>query len=270
MTENKKIFVARPINKISDFNHQVDIIIPYHGQYEKTLNLIESILRVTRSNYYKICVVDDASPNSSFLETINTNAIKIAERTKRPNIIKTIRSEEQKGYAGACRIGFEATESPYVCFINSDCRIEDSGWLKTMGESLLNLKSHNVRMVCPTTNEPLNGDPAQKGEKDARSLDDIVLSEDSVMSLYCFLCHRQLFQKIGGFLKEYPYGGYEDEEVAFRMKKYGFKQAVCRGSWVYHEGKATFNSILRANPNLRQVIENENRKRCIEDMRKII
>jgi GT2 family glycosyltransferase len=79
-----------------------------------------------------------------------------------------------------------------------------------------------------------------------------------------------LFSRVGGFLKNYPYGYYEDEEFAARLRKYGYKQAVCRSSWVHHEGACTIRSIWRANPNLRKVMEEENRDRCIEDMKKLI
>lgn len=263
-----KIYKARPMKETSAFNSQVDIIVPYWGQYEKVMQLIESIFRLTRSNYYRLCVVDDASPNAGFIETIRSNAAKNANRLRQNNVLIAIRNEEQRGFGGACRAGYEATESPFVCFINSDCLIEDSGWLKKMGESLLKLKDQGVRMISPMTDNPVGGADAQKGEKFSRSEEDVVLTDDAHLSLYCFMCHRQLFPKIGGGLKEYPYGGYEDEEIAYRMKKHGFKQAVCKSSWVHHEGSATFRNLLRANPNLQDVIENENRARCIEDMKK--
>lgn len=265
----QRTHVARPMNEISEFNAQVDIIIPYHGQYEKVMTLLESIFRLTRSNYYRVCVVDDASPNEGFLETIRANAQKNADRLRQQNVLRTIRNEEQRGFAGACKAGLDATESPYVCFINSDCEIEDSAWLRKMGETLLTLKEQGVRMVAPMTDNPMNGDPAQKGEKFARSNEDVILGDDSHLSLYCFMCHRQLFPRIGGFLKEYPYGYYEDEEIAHRMRKHGFKQAVSRSSWVHHEGGATIRSLLRANPNLQKILEEDNRQRCIDDMKKL-
>lgn len=261
--------VARAVNDISEFNSQVDIIIPYWGQYEKVMRLIESVFRLTRSNYYQLCIVDDCSPNEGFIEVIRQNAAKNASRQRQQNIVKTIRNEEQLGFAGACKAGYDATESPYVCFLNSDCVIEDSGWLRNMGESLLRLKDQGVRMVAPTTDNPMNGDPAQQGEKFARSPEDVILENDSHLSLYCVLCHRELFNRIGGFMKPYPYGYFEDEELAFRMKRHGYKQAVCKSSWVHHEGGCTMRTLLRANPNLRTVVEEENRQRCIEDMKSL-
>lgn len=188
---------------------------------------------------------------------------------RQPNILKTARNEEQLGFAGAAKVGYELGESPYVCFLNSDCLIEDTAWLRNMGESLLALKSQNVRMVSATMNNPVGGDPAQKGERFNYGYEDVIIADDSFLSLSCFMCHRELFNKIGGFLKEYKYGYYEDEEIAARMKKFGYKQAVAKKSYVHHEGQKTIKSVQRANPEIRTIMEEENRTRCIEDMKKL-
>ena len=84
--------VAPPVEIPSNFTSTVDIIIPFHGQYEKLANLMQSIFRLTRSNYYKVCVVDDASPNPHFINTIKRNAEKNATRRKGENVVQ--RSEE--------------------------------------------------------------------------------------------------------------------------------------------------------------------------------
>lgn len=265
-----KTHVSRPLNDGRLFGSQVDIIVPFHGQYEMVTALLDSIFRLTRSNYFNVCVVDDNSPNEDYIKILQKNSNKIAEKRKVKNNLSSIRLDCQHGYGEACYAGFKATESPYVCFIHSDCLIEDLGWLRSLGECLLSLKEQGVRMVSPMTNNPVVGDPAQKGEKHVRSDEPVVLASDSFLSLYCFLCHRQLFQKIGGFIKGYPFCGYEDEELAHRMRYHGYKQAVCRSSWVHHEGEATMREIMRRDPNGAGNISEANRLRCIEDMRKFL
>ena len=258
----KKTHIARPMNSVrtSIFDSAVDIIVPFHGHYDKVTRLVESIFAYTRSNYYNLFLVDDCSPNKEYIERVSRNLKK-----KRVGHVKTLRCKEQKGFAGACEVAYTRSEKPYVCFINSDCRIEDIGWLRSLGESLLNLKKDGVRLVVPRTNHPVNGDPRQKAEKGQKA-DDVIL-EDDFVSMYCFLCHRELFTRCDGFLKNYPYGFYEDEEFAYRMRKKGFKQAICGRSWVWHEGAATVRSIWRRDPNIRTIMEKENRERCIADMK---
>lgn len=263
----KKEYATRPL-KISEFHYEVDIIIPYHGQYEKVTKLVESIYRLTRSNYFNICVVDDFSPNEMFIEQMRRNIDKTAQRRHVRNNFKAIRGTKQRGFAGAAKLGLEHTESPYVCFINSDCIIEDSNWLRSMGETLLSLRSENVRMVAPITNNPVGGHASQQGEKVDMTAEYVVLDEEEAhLSMYCFLCHRELFERCGGFLREYPYGFYEDVEFAWRMRRNGFKQAVCRNSWIHHEGMATVRSIWRKDPEIRRVMEEKNRQRCLDDLK---
>ena len=265
----KTTYNARPVSETSSFTSQVDIIVPFHGQYDFVMQLMNSLFLLTRSNFYNLILVDDCSPNNEFILKIDDNARKNAERLRQQNILKTIRTEEQKGFAGACKIGYESGESPYVCFINSDCRIEDANWLRAMGETLLKLKPQGVRMVSAMMSNPVDGDPAQKGERFVYSDEDIVIKDDSFLNLSCFMCHRELFNKVGGFLKEYPIGGYEDEEFAYRLRHYGFKQAVSRKSYVHHEGSVTIREVMRRDPNKANKVIESNRNLCIEDIKNL-
>lgn len=262
MTDHK-FHVARTIERF--FNSRVDIIIPFHGQYARVVSLVESIFRSTYSNVYHIYLVDDGSHNSEFIKEM-----------KGVDGVTTIKTANQLGFGGACRVGFQASEErrqqaraanraehPYVVFMNSDCVIEDVNWLRALGMTLLNLKSAGVRMVAPKTNNPLNGDPNQFGKKGEFG-EDYVL-EKGHLSMYCFMCHRDLFSHVG-FLKEYPYGWYEDEEFAYRMNHHGFKQGVSGASWVRHVGEGTYRELWRRDPNLMKIMSEDNRKRCVDDM----
>ena len=257
-----RVHTARPLKAKSDFSSKVDIIIPFHGQYELCTRLVESILKLTRSNYYCLCLVDDASPNSSYIETVDANLNK-----RRSDVVETkcIRSDEQLGFAGAAKLGYDKTENPYCVFMHSDCEVTDLNWLRSLGESLLSMKSKKVRMISSKTNNPLNGSKKQLGTK-GKGGPDLVLEDDEHLSMYCFMVHRELFYHTGGFLKPYPYGWYEDEEYAFRMKKHGFKQGVSGNSWVHHDGEKTMKSVMRESVEARAAID-ENYDRCINDMK---
>ena len=266
----EKVTFAPPIEEPSDFSGSVDIIIPFHGQYQKINVLLDSLFRLTRSNYYRVIIVDDASPNSDFITLIERNAAKNARLRRIENNIKTIRLDTQVGFGGAMKAGFDISENPYVCFINSDCKIEGINWLRSMGECLLKLKPQNVKMVCPMTNNAVGGHPAQTEKERFVPVEDVILGKDEFLSMYCFLCHRDLFKHCGGFIKSYPYGFYEDEEFAARMQHYGFKQAVCGNSWIHHDGHLTVKTLWKSDPKIREIMEKENRERCIADMKKLL
>lgn len=241
-----------------NFNSKVDIIVPFHGQYEKVTRLIESILRFTYSNIYNLCLVDDASPNSSFIENLSKTKM-IA-----PLKLQCVRCKEQRGFGGALEVGFNKTNNPWIVFLHSDCLVEDVNWLKSLGEASLKLKAQGVRMVSARTNNAMSGDPGQEGEK-GKVVSDIIL-EEGHLSMYAFMVHRELFSRVGGFIKSYPYGYYEDEEFAYRLRQHGFKQGIAGASWIHHEGEATIRSLWRKDPGLMDKML-ANKERCIEDMR---
>lgn len=233
----------------------VDIIIPFHGQYHHVRNLIESILRRTATNKYKIYLVDNGSPNKSFLDDMRETPY-----------VECIRFDENLGFGAALEAGFKAGSNPYVCLMNSDCTIEHPNWLLAMGESLLAMRPLGVKLVTARTDNPGIDSPALKSSKYDKGEDKVL---DTAAPLYCCLCHRELFRRIGGFIKHYPLGGFEDEELFWRMKSYGFKQGVSGKSWVHHEGRATVDALIQTSPDLEQVMFEDNRSRCIDDLRRL-
>lgn len=242
-------------NKVSPFRFsEVDIIIPFHGQYSKVRSVLESILLFTKSNPYLVTLVDDASPNAAF----GTGLVKQAP-------VKLIRTSEQKGFGGALRAGFEATKKPWVVFLHSDCMVADHYWLQRLGETALALKDKNVRLVHARTDNPGIDHPLLVSTKCDDDCEDKIVETLDPLPLICALTHRQLFSRIGGFIKEYPIGGYEDAELFYRMRKHGMKQAVCGKSWVHHDGRATISEIVSRNPKAKAIIES-NYDRCMKDI----
>lgn len=245
----------------------VDIIIPFHSQYERVSDLVRSILMSVKSNPYQITLVDDCSANKNFGEDIKKEFTKNTPNGFLPQV-QYIRNETQLGFGGSLKVGFDATNQPWVLFMHSDCRVEDPNFMIQMGRSLLKWKAEGkpVKIVSARSNNP--GDcEAARAEKPAQDEGDIVLEDDS-MPLFCAMCNRDLFRHIGGFIKSYPYTWYENEELAHRMKKHGLLQGVATKAWVRHHGSATVNYLWESRPESKQVME-ENRQRCIEDIRKL-
>ena len=252
----------RPIGDSVFSKAEVDIIIPFHGLYEKVYQVVESVLLVTRSNPYRIILVDDGSPNEHFIGSFKRRKFTTHRSTK----LIMMRNSEQKGFGAAARTGYEASTAPWVVFLNSDCVIEDSNWLIEMGRSLINLREENVRMVSARTDNPgLTSLDLLKGDR-THKIQDVILKEGEYLPLYCFMCHRELFPRIKGFIKEYPYGWYEDEELAYRMNRFGFKQAISGQSWVHHEGAATIKSVWKRTPIVKEIMQ-ANRDRCLADLK---
>jgi len=259
---------SRPLSFELFSKSKVDIIIPFHGQYDKVSKLIQSILISVKSNPYQITLVDDCSPNKNFSQEIRDQFLKTTPADFRPQVT-CIRSEKKLGFGGALRLGYENTDLPWVLFMHSDCVVEDSNFIIEMGKSLLDWKDKKipVKMVSARSNNP--GDckfaKAKINEKDTKN----IILEKGALPLFCAMCHRDLFYHIGGFIKSYPYAWYEDEELAFRMKKHGLYQGISTKAWIHHDtGSATVNYVLSHYPDAKEAME-QNRIRCIEDIKRI-
>jgi GT2 family glycosyltransferase len=246
---------------------QVDLIVPFHGQYDHVSNLIQTLWDGTRGIYYNLCLVDDGSPNSDFLEQIADKKV--------PSVI-CIQHEERLGFGAAVNSGIRATTSPWVVILNSDVWFNDSYWLKGLGQTYLALKDQGVKMVSARfPNSPSGTSYITEGDGDVvLEPKDIgqIIENDMFLPLVCALAHRELFSRIG-YLKEYPLGWYEDLEFACRMQMMGFKQAISGGSHVQHVGGVTVKAVCDAplgpyNPKKKnRSIFESNFDRCCADIK---
>lgn len=112
----------------------VSIITINYNESEVTLDLLQSIRRLTYPNY-EIIVVDNASPND--------NPDNIKEKYPEVNLIK---SKENLGFAGGNNLGVKQAKGDYLLFINNDT-IVPKGFIEPLVETLQENK--NIGMVSP-------------------------------------------------------------------------------------------------------------------------
>lgn len=232
----------------------VDIIIPFHGKYEYVTRCCESVLRCTPNQPFQITLIDDGSPNPDFLRSLISNKI------------GGWQSEEQLGFGGAVNEGVANTSSPWVVVMHSDVQVKDIYWLLHMQRTMERLKATGVKLVSARANDM--GTAASYDERIiAKNPEDLTADDfvvDQPVPLFCCLLHRDLFNRVGP-LKAYPYAWYEDEELFWRMKKAGYKQAICGMTAVHHEGGATIKDLWKSNPQSRAVMES-NYDACMSDV----
>lgn len=240
-------------------NVPIDFIIPFHGAYESVRSLIGSIYRTVSGNPYNIYLVDDYSPNSSFIYSM----------LKMKNVT-AIRNDSQMGFGMSLWEGFRAGKSPYVCIMHSDCLAVKNNWVQPMIKLIAEGKKERIKLVVPSTDNPNSTHDELFNFKttDEISIESVrILKKGEVAPLYCAVFQRELFDHIGGFIKPYPYFGYENDELHYRMIKHKYNQAVCRKSFIQHKGGVTINKIKN-----RKIIDeaNKNRDRCIEDLKTLV
>lgn len=230
----EKVFVLNAIQQKPFHMAAVEIIIPFHEEHAKVLNVVNDIFATVTSNKYLITLVDDGSVNTNFVQQLKSKKI--------PGL-RFLGHRTCKGFGAAINTALKnpfGKQLPYVLIAHSDIRIKDLNWLFELGSTLYRMKSKGTKMISPMTDNPQTNIEMLRGVHGEKR-EDKVLS-DGFLPMYCALAHRQLFQKVGLFT-ECPYAGTEVEEFAWRMRKNGFTQGVCGKSWVEHEGRGTLKKF---------------------------
>ena len=112
----------------------VSIITINYNESEVTLDLLDSVRKLSYANY-EVIVVDNASPND--------NPDKIKENFPEVNLIK---SAENLGFAGGNNLGVKQAKGEYLLFINNDT-IVPPNFIQPLVETLQ--KNNRIGMVSP-------------------------------------------------------------------------------------------------------------------------
>ena len=200
---------------------EVSIIIPVFNNAKYTLNCINSILKNTRDVEYEIIVVDNASTDKTG---------KILKEMKNINVLT---NSENLGFGEACNIGARAANGKYLVFLNNDTEVKE-GWLKTLLEPAARDVSVGIvgaKLVYPDgklqeaggivwdDGSAWNygrGDDPEKPEYN-------YLREVDYCSAACILVRKNVFEKANGFDIRYIPAYCEDSDLAFTVRKLGYK-----------------------------------------------
>ncbi|WP_435624552.1 glycosyltransferase family 2 protein [Flagellimonas sp.] len=112
----------------------VSIITINYNESEVTLDLLDSVRKLSYANY-EVIVVDNASPND--------NPDRIKENYPEVNLIK---SQENLGFAGGNNLGVKQAKGEYLLFINNDT-IVPPNFIQPLVETLQ--KDDSIGMVSP-------------------------------------------------------------------------------------------------------------------------
>jgi O-antigen biosynthesis protein len=213
---------------------QVSIIIPVHNKIRWTLMCLNSLKESGDSTPYEIIVVDDASTDS-------TN-----KRLSRIDGINVLRLEKNVGFLYACNKGLEKAQGEFVVYLNNDTEV-CPGWLDAL---MSNFEDETVGLVGSKLVYP-DGRLQEAGG--------IVFSDASgwnygrfdhpMSSLYTYrrevdyvsgaaiAVRKSILDTTGGFDERYAPAYYEDTDLAFEVRRQGFKVIYEPSSVViHHEG----------------------------------
>ena len=243
-----------PLVRVSDGSGRVDfqpvvdpdisIIIPCRSQTGLTLNCLSAIREQSGDLPYEVIVVDDASPEP-------------VERLlgDRVSGIRFLRQEENRGFGESCNAGARAARGPFLVFLNNDTEVQP-GWLAALRDTFTRHERVGlvgVRLVYPdgslqeaggcvfadgsAANRGRGGDPEAPPYRFVRAVD--------YCSAACIMVPQALFAAVGGFEPAYGPAYYEDTDLAFKIRRAGYRVLYQPHALVVHLEGATAGRNVR-------------------------
>jgi len=216
----------------------VSIIVPAYNQWQYTYICLKSILKNTAGIDYEIIVANDCS-------TDLTPAM-----LKKMKGIMVINNKNNLGFIKNCNNAATFAKGKYILFLNNDtCVLKD--WLKTMVE--LAEKDSKIGIIGPNLISA-NGKLQESGwimgldgwgqpigrDKNPANYEYNYLKEVDCVTGACLLIRRDIFLKVGSFDEIYAPAYYDEFDLAFAIRKKGYKVVVQPKAKVVHFGQITY------------------------------
>ena len=228
--EGRKKFPKLSLPKVA--KPDVSIVIPVHNKMELTYHCLASLILAWNKASFEVIVVDDCSTDRT---------------TELPEIVENVNvivNEHNLGFLRNCNKAAKQARGEYVVMLNNDTEVT-SGWLDEMittfqrfdgvgmaGSKLIypDGKLQEAGGIVWGNGQPWNlgnrGNPQAPEWNYARQAD--YLSGASLM------VPRKIWEEVGGFSDEFAPAYYEDTDLAFKIRDYGYKTVYAPYSVVVH------------------------------------
>jgi len=239
-------------------NPIVSIVIPVYNQIDFTYKCLLSIEKYTKDVPYEVIIGDDVSCDGTMYLGNYVNHLKISK-----NKINT-------GFLKNCNNAARLAEGKYVLFLNNDTIVTE-GWLSALVNLIENDKSIGMvgsKLVYPDGRLQeaggiiwSNGFGCNYGKFDDPNKPQYNYVRDvDYISGAAIMLSKELWDNIGGFDERYVPAYCEDSDLAFEVRKAGYRVVYQPKSVVIHfEGISNGTDVNSQNGLKRYQIEN-NRK----------
>lgn len=201
----------------------VSVVIPTHNRRELLKATIKSLLNQSYpSDRYEIIIIDNSSGDGT-----ENMVLSLQEKSR---CVLRYYCKENKGPGVARNLGIIKSKGAIIAFTDSDC-VADQNWLKN---GVANI-TDGVGIVQGKT-LPNPDQPQRKLQHTMK-----ILSEDAYYQTCNIFYRKEALDLAGGFAPEFCglnfFGrqtGGEDTDLAWRVKKQGWKSVFADDSVVYH------------------------------------
>jgi GT2 family glycosyltransferase/glycosyltransferase involved in cell wall biosynthesis len=216
---------------------EVSIIIPVFNQFQYTQACLASLQTVEDPVPFEVIVVDDCSTDET------------ARLVSQMDGVVYLRNETNSGFITSCNRGAKKARGKYLVFLNNDT-IVTKGWLTTLLNTFVEEPEAGIvgsKLVYPDGRLQEAGcitwcdasgwnygkfDDPKKPEYN-------YLREVDYCSAAALMIPKALFQGVGGFDLRYAPAYYEDTDLAFKVRRDGYKVLYQPLSEIIHYEGAT-------------------------------
>ena len=226
---------------------KVSIIIPVYNQYKFTYKCLKSILNNVKDVTYEIIIADDVSYDGTKV------------LSKYVSNINVIRNKQNLGFLKNCNNAAKTAKGEYIIFLNNDTLVTEK-WLSSLVELIESDNSIGMvgsKLVYPDGRLQEaggvihnDGSACNYGKFDDPNKPEYNYVRDvDYMSGASILISKKLWDEIGGFDETFAPAYCEDSDLAFEVRKRGYRVLYQPKSVVIHfegvsNGTDTLNTTL--------------------------
>lgn len=247
-------------------NPDVSMIIPVYNQFPYTYHCLKSLLEHTGNTYgYEIIVADDNSTD----DTVRLH--EIAEN------IRIIKNKENMRFLKNCCHAAESARGRYILFLNNDTQVQKD-WLEPLIRLMESTSKAGIvgsKLVYPDGTLQEAGGIVWKdasawnygNRSDPENPEFNYVKEADYISGACIMIRASLWKEIGGFDQTFAPAYYEDTDLAFEIRKRGYKVYYQPLSVVVHFEGASNGTDLTEGQKYYQV---QNREKFYEKWKDVL
>lgn len=242
--ENMQLLIEERVKTIADISKcekihfervekpLVSIVIPVYNQFSFTYHCLKAISENTQSVSYEVIIADDCS------DDLTVDIGRVAE-----NII-IAKTESNLRFLKNCNNAAQYARGKYILFLNNDTEVQE-GWLeplvnlierdKTIGMVGSKLVYADGRLqeaggICWRDGSAWN----YGNRQDASASEYNYVKDVDYISGASLMIRRSLWEEIGGFDERFIPAYCEDSDLAFEVRKHGYRVVYQPKSVVMH------------------------------------